>query len=92
MSDHEHEIDIRNNPESRAGDSDTASLVARASDGGAPPKDVLAAGEQPDADPDGTAGGDPLAGVGMSSEDSEEAVTPVDGPTELPDQQPRRRG
>lgn len=92
MSQPEDEIDIRNNPESRAGERDSMSSVARASDGGAPPKDLLADGEQPDPDPDGTAGGDPLAGVGMSAADSEDTVTPDTGPDELPDQNLRFRG
>ena len=40
-------VDVRNNPESRAADAQTTSRVARASDGGAPPRDAPAAGELP---------------------------------------------
>ncbi|MBA8793004.1 hypothetical protein FHX74_000598 [Friedmanniella endophytica] len=56
-------VDVRNNRESVAGARDSLQNVARASDGGAPPADAPRAGEEPDPDPEGTAGGDPLAGL-----------------------------
>ncbi|SDE31567.1 hypothetical protein [Auraticoccus monumenti] len=82
MSDPEHEIDVRNNPESRSGAADTTQSVARASDGGAPPRDIRTEGVRADPDPSGTRGSDPLAGVTASPEDVEEAVTPDTGPEE----------
>lgn len=92
MSDPEHEIDVRNNPESRSGAADTTQSVARASDGGAPPKDLLAAGAQPDPDPAGTRGSDPLGGVTASADDVDDAVTPDTGPDELGGRGPAPRG
>lgn len=92
MSEPTEQIDIRNNPESRAGERDTTQAVSRASDGGPVPRDVLAAGEQPEADPDGTAGGDPLAGVQASADDVADAVTPDTGPDELGEKGPQPNG
>lgn len=77
------EIDPRNNPESRAGERDSTTSVSRASDGGAPPKDALPAGTEPDVNPGGTAGGDPLAGLVMDEDDAKEAVVPKDLPMEV---------
>ncbi len=74
-------IDVRNNPESKAGDADTMSRVSRASDGGAPPREAPRAGEAPDRSDGGTAEGSPLDGVTISEEDLEEAVPADDGPT-----------
>ena len=74
-------IDVRNNPESRAGAADSLSRVARASDGGAPPRDAPAAGAMPEDLPGGAAEGNPVAGVTISSEDREEAVSGDTGPT-----------
>lgn len=85
------EINPRNNPESRAGERDSTTSVSRASDGGAPPKDALPAGTEPDVNPGGTAGGDPLAGLVIDEEDAKNAVTPKDGPEELPDSAPQIR-
>ena len=82
MTDSEHEIDVRNNPESRAGAAQSTQAVARASDGGAPPRDLLEPGGQPDPDPAGTRGSDPLSGITASAEDVAEAVTPDTGPEE----------
>lgn len=82
MTDPEHEIDVRNNPESRSGAADSTQRVARASDGGAPPRDLGEDGPQRDPDPAGTRGADPLGGITASAEDVEEAVTPDTGPEE----------
>ena len=73
-------IDVRNNPESRAGEADSASRVARASDGGAPPRDAPLAGEMPEDLTGGTADGDPLAGVTIDQQDLGEAVSGDTGP------------
>lgn len=76
-------IDVRNNPESRAGERDASSAVARASDGGAPPREAPRAGDQPTHETGGTADGDPLAGVTISAEDAQDAVSGDTGPDEL---------
>lgn len=76
-------IDVRNNPESRAGEADTTTRVARASDGGAPPREAPRAGEAPEESEGGTADGNPLAGITISEEDLEESVPGDDGPTGL---------
>lgn len=57
------EIDVRNNPESRAGSADALTRIARASDGGAPPRDAPPAGELPEDTHGGAASGNPVAGV-----------------------------
>jgi len=81
------EIDVRNNPESRAYSAESTQRVARASDGGAPPRDALAPGELPEHGTEGTASGNPVAGLEISAEDREDAVEPsqdvqeVDGPS-----------
>jgi hypothetical protein len=67
-------IDVRNNRESRAASSNAPSSVARASDGGAPPRDAPEAGELPEAVEDGTAAGSPVAGLEISAEDAKTAV------------------
>ena len=73
-------VDVRNNPESRAAESDASSSVARASDGGAVPRDAPAAGELPTNELGGTAAGDPLAGVTISAADEQQAVSGDTGP------------
>lgn len=75
-------IDVRNNPESRAAASSAPSPVARASDGGPPPRDAPQAGEHPTPAESGTAGGNPVAGVTISEEDLDDAVAADTGPTE----------
>jgi hypothetical protein len=77
------EVDVRNNPESRAGSADTSSYVARASEGGMPPREAPDAGELPEAETGGTADGDPLAGVTISDADKDDAVSGDTGPIEL---------
>lgn len=76
-------VDVRNNPESRAGASDASSTVARASDGGAPPRDAPAAGELPKSEKGGTADGNPVSGVTISAEDEADAVSGDTGALEL---------
>jgi hypothetical protein len=76
-------VDVRNNPESRAGARDGITAVARASDGGAPPRDAPEAGELPVRETGGTADGNPVAGVTISAEDEEEAVSGDTGPLDL---------
>lgn len=83
QSEPQEPIDVRNNPESRAGEANSVSRVARASDGGAPPRDAPAAGELPEDLPGGTAEGNPVAGVTISSADLENAVPGDTGPNEL---------
>jgi hypothetical protein len=63
------QIDVRNNPESRAAEADAHTSVARASGGGGPPPDG------------GTASGSPVDGVTISDGDLEEAVSGDTGPT-----------
>lgn len=77
-------IDVRNNPESRSGQRDSHYSVARASDGGAPPREAPASGELPTASEGGTAEGNPVAGVTISKEDEEDAVSGDTGPIGLP--------
>ena len=77
-------IDVRNNPESRSGQSDTTYSVARASDGGAPPREAPASGELPTPTEGGTAEGNPVAGMTISKEDQEDAVSGDTGPIGLP--------
>ena len=67
-------VDVRNNPESRAAASSTSSSVSRANDGGAPPRDAPESGELPTAVEDGTAAGNPVAGVTISEADAADAV------------------
>jgi hypothetical protein len=76
-------IDVRNNPESRAAASGASSPVARASDGGAPPRDAPASGELPTTMTGGTAEGNPVAGVTIDEDDEENAVSGDTGPIEL---------
>ena len=73
-------IDVRNNPESRAAASSRASVVARASDGGSPPREAPATGDLPEAEEGGAAEGNPVAGVTISEADAEAAVQGDDGP------------
>ena len=77
------EIDVRNNPESRAYAADSTQRVSRASDGGAPPREAPRAGELPERGDQGTAGGNPIAGLEIDPEDAESAVTPDDRPQEV---------
>ncbi len=77
------EIDVHNNRESRAGESQTTSRIARASDGGAPPRVAPDAGELPEPTYGGVAEGNPVAGVTISDEDLDAAVPGDDGPNEL---------
>lgn len=67
-------VDVRNNPESRAAASNTSSTVSRANDGGAPPRDAPESGELPAPVKDGTADGNPVAGVTISDADAADAV------------------
>ena len=76
-------VDVRNNRESRAAAATHASPVARASDGGAPPRRGPDAGDLPEPVLDGTADGNPVAGVEISDHDADEAVTADSGPQEL---------
>jgi hypothetical protein len=76
-------IDVRNNPESQAAEAGRSSLVSRASDGGAPPRDAPESGEMPEAMTGGTADGSPIDGVTISEADAEEAVSGDTGPNEL---------
>lgn len=76
------QIDVRNNQESRAAAADTSTRVARASDGGAPPREAPAAGELPEDVEGGAASGNPVAGVTISAEDLADAVEPDTGMTE----------
>ena len=82
LSDESPEIDVRNNRESRAAAADSVTRVARASDGGAPPRDAPAAGERPEDLGGGVAEGNPVAGVTISGEDRAEAVPGGTGPME----------
>lgn len=82
----QQQIDVRNNDESRAYAAGAMQRVARASDGGAPPRDALAPGEMPEHGTEGTASGNPVAGVEITDADREDSVEPsqdameVDGP------------
>jgi hypothetical protein len=76
-------VDVRNNRESRAAERDASTSVARASAGGAPPRDAPAAGELPIQEVGGTASGNPVSGVTISAADEQEAVTGDTGPDEL---------
>lgn len=75
------QIDVRNNRESRAAEADAHTGVARASGGGAPPRDAPAAGETPESHDGGTASGNPVAGVTITESDLDEAVSADTGPT-----------
>ena len=83
----QQDVDVRNNRESRAYAAEATQRIARASDGGAVPRDAPRAGEMPTHGTEGTASGNPVAGVGISDEDLENAVEPsqnvqeVDGPS-----------
>jgi hypothetical protein len=83
-------VDVRNNPESRAAERDATTSVARASDGGFPPRDAPRAGELPTTDEGGTASGNPVSGVTISAADQEEAVSGDTGPDELAQRGPTR--
>jgi hypothetical protein len=73
-------IDVRNNPESRTAASTRPSVVARANDGGAPPREAPEAGDLPETERGGTAEGNPVTGVTISEADAAEAVPGDDGP------------
>lgn len=75
MSDQPDEtVDVRNNRESRAAASDAITRIARASDGGSPPREAPDAGELPESLEGGTSAGSPVAGVTISDEDAQDAV------------------
>lgn len=82
-------VDVRNNPESRAAAANAPTAYARASDGGAPPRDAPEAGELPEDEVGGTADGSPVSGVTISEEDRAESVPGDTGPTELNERGPR---
>lgn len=74
-------IDPRNNPESRATESGAEVPLSRAGFGSVVPSDELPDVEDPGADASGgTAGGDPLSGLGISREDLDGAVKGTAGP------------
>lgn len=69
-------IDERNNPESAAAEGASPG-VARAGGSALPPEQLDARDAE---GPDGTAAGDPLAGVTISAEDADDAVSGDTGP------------
>lgn len=79
------QINTRNNAESTVAEEKASQTLGRASDGGAPaalprtPEDPLGLEVEADA-ADGTAAGDPTAGVQISAEDAAEAVPGDTGP------------
>ena len=75
------QIDVRNNPESRAAEADAHTSVARASGGGGAPRAAPGAGAAPAPPDGGAASGSPVAGVTISDDDLEEAVSGDTGPT-----------
>ena len=83
----QQDIDVRDNRESRAYAASSMQRVARASNGGAPPRDALKPGEMPEHGTEGTASGNPVAGLEIDAKDLEDAVEPsqdvqeVDGPS-----------
>lgn len=82
----QQQIDVRNNRESRTYAAEATQRIARASQGGAPPRDAPRAGEMPEHGTEGTASGNPVAGLEISADDLEASVEPsqdameVDGP------------
>ena len=74
-------VDVRNNPESRAGAAEGLQRVARASDGGAPPREAPPQGEMPEDVRGGTSEGNPIAGVTIDPEDRDKAVSADDTAT-----------
>jgi hypothetical protein len=83
----QQDVDVRNNRESRAYAAEATQRVARASNGGAPPRRAPRAGEMPEHGTEGTASGNPVAGVEITAADRDDSVEPsqdtreVDGPT-----------
>lgn len=77
------EIDVRDNQESKAYAANATQRVARASDGGAPPREAPRAGELPEHGEQGTAAGNPVAGLEISHEEAAEAAVPDDRPQEV---------
>ncbi|SDU96901.1 hypothetical protein SAMN04488544_2748 [Microlunatus sagamiharensis] len=77
------EIDVHNNRESRAYAAESTQRVSRASDGGAPPHEATPAGELPERGDQGTAGGNPVAGLEISHAEAEDAAVPDDRPQEV---------
>ncbi len=72
-------IDAFDNPDAKAYEQNQSSPLARATGGeGPPPTDAPKAGEAPEVE--GTAAGDPLAGVRIDDEDLELAVPGDEGP------------
>ena len=70
-------IDERDNAESRRTESDASPGVSRATGSSLPPEQLDARDAE---GPDGTAAGDPLAGVTISEADADEAVSGDTGP------------
>ena len=79
----QQEIDVHNNAESRAYAAESTQRVSRANDGGAPPRDAPASGEMPEEHTEGTAGGNPVAGVEIDQADRDDAVEPDQGAMEV---------
>ena len=79
-------IDPRNNPESQVAEGEASQTQSSTSESGPVPSDFPEQGQTPaEADeaagvPAGTAAGDPLAGVTISPEDADEAVSGDTGP------------
>lgn len=73
-------IDVRNNRESKSAAAEAITRIARASDGGAPPRDAPDAGDMPESLEGGAAAGSPVSGVTISDEDAKDAVKGTDGP------------
>lgn len=73
-------VDVRNNRESKSAAAEAITRIARASDGGAPPREAPDAGEMPESLDGGTAAGSPVSGVTISEEDAQDAVKGTDGP------------
>jgi hypothetical protein len=80
LPDDPHEgIDAAANPEARTYEANQSQPLARATGGeGPPPTDAPPAGEAPAVE--GTAAGDPLAGVRATDEDVADAVPGDEGP------------
>ena len=84
MTQEPHEIDPRNNPESRLAEESATQLGSRSSGGGPIFSDAPSADSDPsspDGLPDsGTGAGDPLAGVLIAPADAAQAVPGDEGP------------
>lgn len=73
-------INAYENSDARGLETNQSSPLARASDGGIPPVDAPPHGQAPEPEIGGTGGGDPTAGVHISDEDAENAVSGDEGP------------